>query len=77
MGFSPVWFGTLTVVLVEMALVTPPIAAHIYIAQAVEPGSTSMDVTRGVLPFYLVILLLIVLLVFFPQLATWLPSMMV
>ncbi len=75
-GFSPVWYGTMTVMLIEMATITPPVAAHIYIAQATDPEATAIDVIKGVLPFYFCILVLLVLVIFFPQLATWLPSMM-
>ena len=76
LGYDIVWYGTLSVLLIEMACITPPMAGHIYIAQSVDPESTSTDVMRGVIPFYLCVLILIMLLVFFPQIALWLPSMM-
>ena len=75
-GFDPVWYGTLSVMLVEIALITPPVAGNIYFAQAVDPESTVISVTRGVVPFYAAALVLVALLVFFPQIALWLPSMM-
>ena len=76
LGFDPVWYGTLSVMMVEIAAVTPPVAAYIYIAQSLDPEATTMDVIRGVVPFYSCSILLVVLLVFFPQIALWLPSMM-
>jgi tripartite ATP-independent transporter DctM subunit len=76
LGFDPVWYGVLTTVLVELALVTPPIAAHLYITQSIDSEATSMDVARGVIPFYVAELVMIVLMVFFPQIVLWLPSKM-
>ena len=75
-GFSPVWLGTMTVMLCEIACITPPIAANIYLAQLVDGKSSVADVVKGVLPFYVASLLLVVLLVFSPQIALWLPSTM-
>ena len=76
MGYDIVWFGTLSVVLTGMALLTPPIAGNIYITQMTDPNSTSADVIKGVIPFYSAAIVLIALLVFFPQIAMWLPNMM-
>lgn len=76
LGFDPIWFGTMMVILVELACITPPIAPNIWIAQSVEPTSTIGEVTRGVVPFYAAAVLLLTLLVFFPQVALWLPSRM-
>ena len=77
LGFDSVWFGTMSVMLVNIALITPPIAGNIYIAQALEPGTPVGDVIKGVLPFYAASILLVVLLVFFPIIAMWLPNMMI
>ena len=76
LGFDPIWFGTMSVLLTQVAMITPPIATSIYVAQALDPEATAMDVTRGIVPFYACTVVLLVLLVFFPQIATWLPSMM-
>ena len=75
-GFDPIWYGTVTVLLIEVATVTPPIALHLYIAQSLDPEATIMHVIRGVLPFYASSIILLVLLVFFPQIALFLPSTM-
>jgi tripartite ATP-independent transporter DctM subunit len=77
LGFDSVWFGTMTVILIEIALLTPPIAASLYIAQQLDPESTFGDVVRGVLPFYTAALGLVVLMVFFPQIVLWLPNQMI
>lgn len=76
LGIDPVWYGVVTTVLVELALVTPPIAAHLYITQSIDSEATSMDVAIGVVPFYIVEILMIVLMVFFPEIVLWLPAKM-
>ncbi|MFC1916576.1 TRAP transporter large permease [Chloroflexota bacterium] len=76
LGFDSVWYGVLTVLMIEVAMITPPIAGHIYIAQTLEPGTPTMSVIKGVLPFYTADIILLVLLIFFPQIAMWLPNMM-
>ncbi|MBC7325804.1 MAG: TRAP transporter large permease subunit [Moorella sp. (in: Bacteria)] len=75
LGFNGVWFGVFITLLMEMALITPPVGLNIYVIQGI--GNASMtDVVRGVLPFMLLLLVGLVLLYFFPQLALWLPGTM-
>jgi C4-dicarboxylate transporter DctM subunit len=76
LGYDPVWYGNFTVILLEIALLTPPVAANIYITQGVDGEASSMDVIRGVMPFYIAAFTLLLLLVFFPQISMWLPSLM-
>ena len=76
LGYDPVWYGNMTVILLEIALLTPPVAANIYITQAVDGHATSIDVIRGVFPFYICGFILLLLVVLFPQISMWLPSMM-
>ena len=73
---AAIWMGTLTVVLIELGLLTPPLAPNIYITQMIDKGSTG-DIIKGVIPFYSASVVLIILLVHFPFLATWLPSQMI
>jgi tripartite ATP-independent transporter DctM subunit len=75
-GCSPIWFGIFSIILVEIGLITPPIASNIYVAQAADGEATTLEVIRGILPFYFVSILLVVLLIIFPELSTWLPSTM-
>ena len=75
-GFDPIWYGTYCVMMTEIALITPPIAGNIYIAQMLLPGSTIGNITKGVIPFYVASLGLVALLIYFPQLALWLPGTM-
>jgi TRAP-type C4-dicarboxylate transport system permease large subunit len=84
LGYDLVWFGILMTLLVEVALISPPHGLNLFILHNVRmqtdgPGSrgrTITDLYLGVMPFVIVILLMIVLLLAFPALATWLPSTM-
>jgi len=76
LGFNGIWFGVFVTVLMEMALITPPVGLNIYVIQGVANASM-VDVVRGVLPFLLFLFLALFLLVFFPQLSLLLPSIMI
>jgi C4-dicarboxylate transporter DctM subunit len=76
LGYDPIWFGVLMTVLVELALITPPVAANLYIAQSLESDAKAMDVIKGVWPFFFADVGLVVLMVFFPQICLFLPSRM-
>jgi len=76
MGFDPVWFGIVITVLMEAALITPPIGVNLYVVQGIRAaGGPFNDVAYGALPFVLMMLVMIVLLLIFPQLALWLPTL--
>lgn len=75
-GFDGVWFGILITLLIELALITPPIGMNLFVVQSVRLKNGPMkDVFWGVLPFAITILVMIFLLVAFPGLAIWLPSL--
>ena len=70
------WFGVVFVVLIEMALITPPIGMNLFVVQSVRGGGPFRDVVMGALPFVALMLLMIVLLIAFPSMALWLPSVL-
>lgn len=74
LGFDPIWFGVIVILLVELALITPPVGLNLFVVQSVRKGGTMGDVIVGVIPFVIALLLMIALLTAFPQLATWLPE---
>jgi tripartite ATP-independent transporter DctM subunit len=76
LGFDPVWFGVVLVVLMEMALITPPIGLNLYIVQGVRGRGSINDTIVGTLPFLIVMLVTILLLIRFPGIALWLPGTM-
>jgi len=72
LGIDPIWFGVLFVVMIECALITPPVGLNLFVIQAVAKSPLS-DVIRGVWPFILILLGTVFLLWFFPSLATFIP----
>jgi len=74
LGFDPVWFGIILVLLIEIGLITPPVGMNLYVLQGVNPHARSRDIMIGALPFVAIMLALIALLVAFPQIALWLPE---
>ncbi|QXH44360.1 TRAP transporter large permease [Pseudomonas xanthosomatis] len=74
LGFDPLWFGVVLIVLCEMGQITPPFGMNLFVVQSIRGRGNFMDVVYGALPFCLALLLLISLLIAFPQLALWLPG---
>lgn len=74
LGFDPVWFGILVIVLIESALITPPVGLNLFVVQNVRRSGPMHDTIIGVIPFVIGLFLLIGLLVAVPGLANWLPS---
>jgi len=72
MGVDPIWFGIIFVIMVECALITPPVGLNLFIVQAVG-NATLWEVSAGVWPFILIMLGTVVVLYFFPALALYLP----
>ena len=75
-GFDPVWFGVLVVIMVELGVVTPPIGVIVFAISAIAKDVPMYDIFRGVLPFWLAYMMLAALIVLFPQIALFLPSLM-
>ena len=75
MGMDPVWFGIYFVILIEVALITPPVGMNLFVIQAVTKARIT-EVVRGVLPFVLIMLTLAFLLYAFPSIVLWLPQML-
>lgn len=75
LGLDPIWFGVLFVVNMQMAYITPPYGLNLFYMKAVAPkGVTLRDIYLGALPFICIQALLLILLIFFPALVTWLPG---
>jgi len=74
LGFDPIWFGVYVVVMIELALVTPPVGVNVYVLAKVVPDIALMDIFRGAVPFVFTTLAVLALLCVFPGIVTWLPS---
>ena len=71
MGYDPIWFGILLILLIEMALITPPVGLNLYVVQGVRRTGSISDVMIGAAPFVFMIGIMIVLLVIFPEIALY------
>ena len=76
LGFDPIWYGVLMMILVETALITPPIGLNLYVVQGVRGSGPMKDVMIGALPFVAAMALMVLLLALIPGLATWLPDIL-
>ncbi|WP_319772137.1 TRAP transporter large permease [Breoghania sp.] len=74
MGYDKIWFGILMIILVEMALITPPVGLNLYVVQSARRGRPFADVMLGCIPYVLAMLLMVGLLILAPQIALYLPS---
>ena len=75
LGFDPIWFGVLMVIMVEIGVLTPPIGVNVF-AMAGISDVPMYSIFRGVVPFWLVMIAVIIILVAFPQIALFLPGIM-
>jgi len=73
-GFDPVWFGVILTINMEVGLIHPPVGLNIYIVNAIAPDVPVTRVMWGTIPYVLCMFLAIVILCFFPEIATWLPD---
>lgn len=76
MGYDPLWFGVLYVTNMEIALITPPMGINLFLVRNTFDIQTG-ELLRGILPFMGVLLLFLAVMVAFPRLSLWLPSMMI
>ncbi|MBN9671369.1 TRAP transporter large permease [Roseibium aggregatum] len=74
LGYDKIWFGILMIILVEMALITPPVGLNLYVVQSARKGGSFSDVMLGCIPYALTMLAMVGLLILLPQLALFLPS---
>jgi tripartite ATP-independent transporter DctM subunit len=73
MGFNPVWFGIMIIILVETAMITPPVGINLYVVQGLRKGGKIKDVIVGSAPFVVALFILLFLLSVFPEIALFLP----
>jgi tripartite ATP-independent transporter DctM subunit len=76
LGYSPIWFGIIVVIVVQIGLISPPVGMNIFVVKNLLRHLSIGTVFRGVTPFTLALIVLLGLVVTFPGLATWLPSYM-
>ncbi len=76
LGYDPVWFGVICVLMCEVGLLTPPVGMNVYVVAAQVPDVPLEKVFKGMFPFLIPNFILLVLLILFPEIALFLPSRM-
>jgi C4-dicarboxylate transporter DctM subunit len=74
-GYDPVWFGIIVIILIELAMITPPVGINLYVVQGLRKRGKIDDVIIGASPFVITMLIMIAILSYWPQLALWLPRL--
>jgi len=77
LGYDSVWYGIIIVILVELALLTPPVGINLFILYGLRPEFSLSYVIKGSVPFILILIVGLMLVTAFPQLALWLPTRMI
>jgi TRAP-type C4-dicarboxylate transport system permease large subunit len=73
-GYDPIWFGILMIVLIEMALITPPVGLNLYVVQGARKSGKMSEVMLGTIPYVIAMLIMVALLIAFPSIALFLPA---
>jgi len=73
LGFDPVWLGIVIIILVECALITPPVGLNLFVVQSLRTSGSMNDVIAGAFPFVIMMLVMIALLAVAPDIALWVP----
>lgn len=76
LGYDPIWFGVIIVLVVAMGVITPPVGMNVYILKGVAPDIPLETIFKGIWPFLGAVIVCLAILIAFPQLATFLPDML-
>ncbi|MFA6347414.1 MAG: TRAP transporter large permease, partial [Dehalococcoidales bacterium] len=74
MGFDPIWFGVIIVLVTEMGVITPPVGINVYVIKGITKGISLETIFKGIIPFLIAIIICVALLLAFPKIATFLPG---
>ncbi len=76
LGFDPIWFGVIAVILIEMGMITPPVGLNVFVVKSVAHDVPMMTIFRGVLPFWFAMAGCLLVIIVFPQIALAIPEAM-
>jgi len=74
LGYDPIWFGVIMVLVVAMGVITPPVGMNVYIIKGVAPDVPLETIFKGIWPFLFALIACVIILIIFPQIATFLPN---
>jgi C4-dicarboxylate transporter DctM subunit len=76
MHFDPIWFGVMMVIVGEMGVITPPVGVNVYVVKSFAEDIPITTIFRGIWPYVVTLTVALAILLFFPIIATFLPSFM-
>ena len=76
LGWDLVWFGIVVVIVLEMGMISPPVGINVFIVKSIAPDVPMLRIFAGIWPFWFAMILMLVLLIVFPQIALFLPQTM-
>ena len=74
LGFDPIWFGVIIVLVGEMGVITPPVGVNVFVIKGIAPDVPIERIFWGIIPFVGALIIVTIILMIFPQIATFLPS---
>ncbi|WP_106746485.1 TRAP transporter large permease [Yoonia maritima] len=76
LGFDPIWFGVIAVIVIEMGMITPPVGLNVFVVRSVAEDIPLHTIFKGVIPFLIAMIVTLVLIILFPQIALAIPNSM-
>lgn len=77
MGFEPLWFGVIMILVIEIGQVTPPLGVNLFVVQGIAgPDTTIGDVFRGTIPFLVCTFVVLAIITIFPGVISWFPGLL-
>jgi len=77
LGFDPIWFGVLIVITIEIGLITPPVGVNVFVVKGIAGDVPLRHIFAGVIPFWIAMIICILILMVFPEIALFLPNTMI
>ena len=75
LGYDPVWFGVIIVLITQMGIITPPVGVNVYIVKGLSPHITLEEVFAGIVPFLIALIIGTLIIIAFPKICLFLPEM--
>ena len=76
LGFDPIWYGVVMVIIIEAALITPPVGMNCFVLSKADPDVPLSLIFKGTMPYFILMMVCLAILVVFPQIALFLPNLM-
>jgi len=77
LGYDPIWFGIIVVIVLEMGLIDPPVGINVFVVKGIAPDVPMGQIFAGIMPFWLAMIVCVAILIAFPQIAMFLPNTMI